>query len=74
MYGVLPYFIAKNIMDIPIVLITPMLTSLINYFAFGLYLSFSQFAMFYVVLLLVCLSAVSMGYFISSSFEDDIVA
>ena len=40
MYGVLPYFIAKNIMDIPVILITPMLTALINYFAFGLFLSF----------------------------------
>jgi ATP-binding cassette subfamily G (WHITE) protein 2 len=41
MYSVLPYFIAKNIMDIPVLLITPLSTSLINYFAFGLYLSFS---------------------------------
>jgi ABC-type multidrug transport system permease subunit len=30
--------------------------------------------MFYVVLLLVCLSAASMGYFISASFEDDVFA
>ena len=30
--------------------------------------------MFYVVLLLVSLSAASMGYFISASFEEDIMA
>lgn len=41
MYSVLPYFVAKNIMDIPILLITPLLTALINYFAFGLFLSFT---------------------------------
>ena len=41
MYNVLPYFVAKNIMDIPVMLITPLVTALINYFAFGLYLSFT---------------------------------
>jgi len=41
MYSVLPYFVAKNLMDIPIMLITPLLTALINYFAFGLFLSFT---------------------------------
>jgi hypothetical protein len=53
MYDVLPYFIAKNFTDIPVNLITPLLTALINYFTFGLYLSFPQFALFYVVLMLV---------------------
>ena len=74
MYNVLPYFIAKNITDIPVNLITPLITALINYFTFELYLSFTQFALFYVVLLLVVFTAASMGYFISASFEDGIVA
>lgn len=34
MYGVLPYFLAKNITDLPVLLLTPLLTALINYFTF----------------------------------------
>jgi hypothetical protein len=41
MYTVLPYFIAKNIVDMPFNFITPLITSLIVYFAFGFYNSFS---------------------------------
>ena len=74
MYTVLPYFVAKNLMDIPVMLITPLVTAIVNYFAFGLYLSFPQFALFYVAILLVSLTAASLGYFISASFESDIVA
>ena len=55
-------------------LITPLVTAIVNYFAFGLYLSFPQFALFYVAILLVSLTAASLGYFISASFESDIVA
>jgi len=35
MYSVAPYYIAKNIVDMPFNFVTPMFTSLIVYFAFG---------------------------------------
>jgi hypothetical protein len=36
MYGVLPYFLAKDIIEIPIITIVPLLFSLIVYFGIGL--------------------------------------
>ena len=74
MYSVLPYYIAKTIIDMPFNFITPMFTSLIVYFAFGFINTFSQFALFYVVLTAINICAQGLGYFASASFEDDQVA
>ena len=36
MYGVFSYFMGKTIMDLPVLIIAPMCSTLIIYFGFGL--------------------------------------
>lgn len=71
MYGPLPYFLSKVVMDTPVLLVSPMLAALISYFSMGLYLSFGAFFKFYLGTTLNAQAAASMGYFISSMFENE---
>jgi hypothetical protein len=52
MYGVFPYYMAKVIIDIPVMLITSFISSFIVYFGLWLEISFSQFLKYYLVLIL----------------------
>lgn len=52
MYSVGPYFSSKIIMDTPVLLIAPMFSTFIIYFAVGLETTFTQFIFFYVTLLM----------------------
>ena len=36
MYGVLPYFMAKTVMDMPVIIMAPLICSTILYFGIGL--------------------------------------
>lgn len=74
MYGVLPYFMAKTLTDIPIIILTPMITSVMLYFAMNLSLSVEQFFGFYLVLFLTANAASSIGFLVSSLFENEVQA
>lgn len=70
MYGVLPYFMSKALIDMPAIIIMPFVLTLMIYFAIGLAATFSQFFSFYGIMLLIVLSATSIGYFLGSLFPQ----
>ena len=70
MYNVFPYFVSKNVTEIPVVLLTPMLMTLIIYFIFDFEKTPEQFLTLYLILMLVAIVAQSLGYMISSMFES----
>lgn len=53
MYAVTSYYLAKTMMELPVLLTTPMVFSLIVYFKIGLIITASQFFYFYLVLELI---------------------
>ena len=71
MYSVSAYYIAKIIIETPILLMTPMIYSLIIYFGIGLTITASQFFLFYCTLALVVQTSASFGYFLSSIFTKE---
>ena len=58
-------------MDTPVLIIAPLFATLIIYFAVGLEVTFQQFILFYVTLLMQAQVAASIGYFVSSIFENE---
>ena len=71
MYQVLPYFMAKTLMDTPMLVFTPILGFIVTYFANGYERSGVQMLKWYFVISLQTQAAASMGYFLSSVFEDE---
>lgn len=71
MYNVSPYFATKTIAEFPITILKPMLTSCILYFGIGLTRSASKFFLFYLSLFLCSLTSQSLGYFLSSIFNQE---
>ena len=73
MYGVVPYFLAKLVIELPISLIAPALTLVIVFWSIGFNDSgkgtAEEFGQFYIVLALLNQVAIGLSYTISSSFE-----
>ncbi|CDW80123.1 abc transporter family protein [Stylonychia lemnae] len=70
MYGVLPYYLAKSIIEIPVLVIQPMVWTIVVYFGVGLSITASQFFYYYLILFLLSLSSSSFGMFVSSLFNQ----
>lgn len=68
LYGVFPYFISKNVVELPVVMINPLLLTIIIYFAFGFERSFEQFVLVYLIQFLLSACSQSLGYMISAMF------
>ena len=71
MYGVSAYFIAKMIIETPIISLLPLIMSAIVYFKIGTYIAATEFFYFYLVLLLTAHCSSSFGYFMSSVFNHE---
>eukprot|EP00357_Protocruzia_adherens_P032801 CAMPEP_0114988930 /NCGR_PEP_ID=MMETSP0216-20121206/9897_1 /TAXON_ID=223996 /ORGANISM="Protocruzia adherens, Strain Boccale" /LENGTH=607 /DNA_ID=CAMNT_0002351815 /DNA_START=171 /DNA_END=1994 /DNA_ORIENTATION=- len=74
LYGVVPYFLAKNIPEIPFQIIFPTLFSIIGYHGCGLRDSGEHFLWFILIVLLTSLSGISFGFMISCVINDVEVA
>ena len=71
MYNVSSYYLAKIIVETPVLALTPMIFSVIVYFGIGLTITAKQFFLFYTTILLLTQCAASWGYFVSSIFEKE---
>ena len=71
MYGVVSYFISRNIVDIPFLLILPAIYSLVTYWMVGLSSTPSQFFIMYLILFLMMFVGSSMGLLIGSFIQDE---
>lgn len=68
MYGVAPYYLAKVIIEIPVIIIAGVLFACIVYFGIGLYPNMWAWLRFTFVVLLLGFSASAYGHFISIMF------
>mmetsp|Transcript_111 Transcript_111/g.217 ORF Transcript_111/g.217 Transcript_111/m.217 type:complete len:165 (+) Transcript_111:726-1220(+) len=71
MYRVAPYFFSKVIVDTPVLILGPLVFTLIIYFSMGLQKTADQFFSFFFTLSLLANAAASIGYFVSSIFENE---
>lgn len=53
MYSVATYYLAKTLVELPVLLVTPMVFSVIVYFGVGLTVTGFQFGYFYLILVLI---------------------
>lgn len=70
MYGLLPYFLTKNIVEQPLLFIQPLITELVVYWGVGYYNSEKSFWEMYFALMLVGQCAAGLGFVISCSCEN----
>lgn len=70
LYGVTSYFLSRNTVEIPYALIFPVLQSLIFYWFVGLSSTAGQFFTFYLVILLMNFSGMSLGLLVGSIVKD----
>ena len=73
MYGVLPYYLAKDIIELPINIVLPLLFSLF-YIGMGTEVTMIQFIFFYAIQIMVSLSTAAYGQVIGSLFDNAEVA
>ena len=74
MYDIWVYATTKMIAEIPIIAVVPFVFLLITYFAMGLTNTFSGFAAFYFVIMMMIHAATAMGYALSSVFNEETTA
>jgi len=74
MYDVFPYFNAKTLAEMPLLTITPLIFTIIVYFGVGFNWTVEGFFMFFFSLWCLVMSAVSLGYFVSSLFSNFSIA
>jgi ABC-type multidrug transport system permease subunit len=70
LYGVVPYFISRNIVELPYTIIFPLLTSTIIYWFAGLHSTPEQFFTFFLIQYLLGFCGSSMGFFLGSVIVD----
>eukprot|EP00919_Chromeraceae_sp_WS-2016_P042423 GHVR01100961.1.p1 GENE.GHVR01100961.1~~GHVR01100961.1.p1 ORF type:complete len:215 (+),score=-10.72 GHVR01100961.1:2625-3269(+) len=70
MYGVNSYFFSRNVIEIPYLIIIPMIASLILYWMVGLSSTARQFFEFYFIAFLISFAGNSLGLLIGSIFSD----
>jgi ATP-binding cassette subfamily G (WHITE) protein 1 len=70
MYGVLPYYLTKMLVDLPTQVIMPILYSVITYWAIGLRNETDSFFLFAAGILMTALVGNSIGILLGSLFSD----
>ena len=74
MYSSTPYFLAKVIIDLPLSIISPLIFSSMVYFVIGLSNTMYQFGIFYLTVLLIVQAGSSLGYLVSTLFNNEMTA
>lgn len=74
MYGVFAYFNAKTLAELPMTSINPFIYCCIIYFGMGFTQTAAQFFTFYLTIWGLVQASMSIGYLVSSLFEDYAVA
>lgn len=70
MYGLTAYFLTKNLIDMPILLIQPLIVLVIVFWGIGFYDSLTTFWGFYLAIMLVGQTAAGLGFMISTSVDN----
>ena len=67
-YKVLPYYLSKLVLELPLLLILPMAENVMSFWSIGY--RDGAFLQFYLVMILTVQVGTSMGYFISTVFDN----
>lgn len=70
MYGVLPYYLTKSLVEIPFQLLLPIIFTLIVFWSVGFRLSAAMFFLFLAALMFLVFLGNSIGILLSSMFSD----
>lgn len=70
MYGVFPYYLTKLLIDIPLLILTPLIIQAITYYPVGFYRNWDAYLYFYLSLELLVQCGASLGLAISASSPD----
>lgn len=70
LYGTFVFSLSRNIVELPFLIVIPLLWSCILYFMIGLALTAGQFFMFYFVLFLISLAGNSIGLLMGSAISE----
>lgn len=73
-YGIIPYFLSKNTVEVPSMMIFPCISTCIIYFAVGFEDSFTCFLFFAFTICLLVTCAASFGLLISAAFKHSATA
>lgn len=74
MYGVLAYFNSKTLAEMPLTSLNPFVYCLIIYFGMGFTSTAGHFFTFYLIIWATIQASMSMGYLVSSIFENFAIA
>ena len=74
MYGVLPYYLAKIMSELPSFIVPPTLFTLITFFGIGFTRTADNFLIFWAMIISTVIAGVSFGYFISSTVKNPVAA
>ena len=70
MYTIYAYFLSRNIVELPSLIVFPLIQSLILYWLIGLSNTASQFFTFYFIAFLMSLNGSSLGLMVGSIIQD----
>ena len=70
MYGVAPYFLTKNLIDMPVLFLQPLLMLLIVFWGIGFNNSWETFCGFYFAMMFVGQCAAGLGLMVSSAVDN----
>jgi ATP-binding cassette subfamily G (WHITE) protein 1 len=70
MYGLVPYFMTKNLLEQPALLLQPLVTLLVVFWGVGFNNSFETFARMWLILMLLCQCGSALGFMISASVDS----
>jgi len=74
LYGSGIYYVAKNLSELPMQIIAPLIYALMTYFALGLDLTAAKFFTFFAILMLTQMSGVALGYLVGASTDNVLLA
>ena len=70
MYGILPYYLTKLMIDIPLLIVTPLIIMAITYYPVGFYRNVDAFLYFYLSMELLVQCGASLGLAISAMSDS----
>ena len=74
MYDVKPYFFAKNILEAPFALLTPLISLLVTYWCCGFKHNATDFFKLYLVLFLLVHNSIGLGLMLSAFAKSEVMA
>jgi ATP-binding cassette, subfamily G (WHITE), eye pigment precursor transporter len=70
LYSLFSYYVAKNLVEVPLMFVSPLIQQVIVYWAVGYQHNYIRFWMMYLVLVVMCFSATGLGFLIGATSDS----